>query len=127
MKNVLVGVTRHKSGDRLIHYGKEVADGTGGDLFVVHVMKYPLTELTKKSAEVLEYLHTRAAECNTTLNLIRSTNSVATLVSLVDRLDIGTLVIGETRKDKPYEDTIQAFLDILCEDCSVIIVPRADT
>lgn len=126
MKNVLVGVTRQRASDRLISYGKELVDGTEGRLFVVHVMKYPLTELTPKNAETLEYLHGRAAECEANLMMVRSGNTVATLVSMVERLDIKTVVIGQTRQDKPYENTIHGFLDILQNDCRVVIVPRED-
>lgn len=126
MKNVLVGVTRQRASDRLISYGRELVEGTGGNLFVVHVMGYPLTELSQRSAEVLEYLQEKATECDVNLTMVRSNNTVATLVSMVNRLEIGAVVIGETRQDKPFERTIHGLLDILQEECQVIIVPRKE-
>ena len=43
-----------------------------------------------------------------------------------DKRNIKTVVIGQTRQDKPYENTIHGFLDILQNDCRVVIVPRED-
>jgi hypothetical protein len=89
MKNVLVCVTGQRSCARLISYGKELIDGDGGNMMVVHIAGYELSKLAEGDlAENLEFLHRCAVEHECNLTIIRSDNVVATMVSLINKFDI---------------------------------------
>ena len=125
MKHVLVCVTGQRSCDRLISYGKELIEGDGGDMMVVHIAGYDLSELARGDlAENLEYLHRCAVEHEANLTIIRSDNVVATMVSLINKFDITRIVIGETRKAKVEDSTTSAFEELPHKDVQIIIVPE---
>lgn len=125
MKNVLVCVTQQKACERLIRYGKELVDGSGGELMVVHIAEYDLAKLAESvDAESLEYLYQKALQYGANLTLVRSGNVPATLVSLIDKNDISIIVMGQTRKNNEEDSTTQAFKGMLHEDVEVIIVPE---
>lgn len=127
MKNVLVCVTGQKSCARLISYGKELIEGDGGNMMVVHIAGYDLSELAKgELAANLESLHRCAVEHDANLTIIRSDNVVATMVSLINRYDIHRIVLGETRKATEEESTTSAFKDLLHDDVQIIIVPEEE-
>ena len=127
MKNILVCVTQQKSCDRLIRYGRELADGSDGDLMVVHIAQYDLSKLgASEDAESLEYLYQKALEYGANLTLVRSGNVPATLISLIDKNDISTIVMGQTRHAHEEDSTIEAFKKMLHEDVNVIVVPEEE-
>lgn len=127
MGNILVCVTQQKTCERLIRYGKELADGSGGDLMVVHIAQYDLSKLAEEDyAESLEYLYQKALEYGANLTLIRSGNVPATLASMINKNEVSTVVMGETRKETDEESTTHAFTEILHEDAQVIVVPEEE-
>ena len=127
MKNVLVCVTGQRSCARLISYGKELIDGDGGNMMVVHIAGYELSKLAEgELAENLEFLHTCAVEHECNLTIIRSDNVVATMVSLINKFDIQRIVLGETRKPDEKDSTTNAFKDLLHDDVQIIVVPEEE-
>lgn len=127
MKNVLVCVTQQKACERLIRYGKELVDGSGGELMVVHIAEYDLAKLGESvDAASLEYLYQKALQYGANLTLVRSGNVPATLVSLIDKNNISIVVMGQTRKDNEEDSTTQAFNGMLHEDVEVIVVPEEE-
>ncbi len=127
MKNVLVCVTGQRSCARLISYGKELIDGDGGNMMVVHIAGYELSKLAEGDlAENLEFLHRCAVEHECNLTIIRSDNVVATMVSLINKFDIQRIVLGETRKTNEKDSTTNAFKDLLHDDVQIIVVPEEE-
>ena len=127
MKNVLVCVTGQRSCARLISYGKELIEGDGGNMMVVHIAGYELSKLAEgELAENLEFLHTCAVEHECNLTIIRSDNVVATMVSLINKFDIQRIVLGETRKPDEKDSTTSAFRDLLHDDVQIIVVPEEE-
>ena len=127
MKNVLVCVTGQRSCERLISYGKELIDGDGGNMMVVHIAGYEFSKLAEGDlAENLEFLHRCAVEHECNLTIIRSDNVVATMVSLINKFDIQRIVLGETRKTNEKDSTTNAFKDLLHDDVQIIVVPEEE-
>ncbi len=127
MKNVLVCVTGQRSCARLISYGKELIEGDGGNMMVVHIAGYELSKLAEgELAENLEFLHRCAVEHECNLTIIRSDNVVATMVSLINKFDIQRIVLGETRKTNEKDSTTNAFKDLLHDDVQIIVVPEEE-
>ena len=127
MKNVLVCVTGQRSCARLISYGKELIEGDGGNMMVVHIAGYELSKLAEGDlAENLEFLHRCAVEHECNLTIIRSDNVVATMVSLINKFDIQRIVLGETRKTNEKDSTTSAFRDLLHDDVQIIVVPEEE-
>jgi K+-sensing histidine kinase KdpD len=127
MKNVLVCVTEQKTCERLIRYGKELVEGCDGEMIVVHIAQYPLSELAgSDAADSLEYLYQKALEYNSNFILVRSGNVPATLASMISKNSISKIVMGETRKTDEEESTINAFEGFLHDDVEVIVVPEEE-
>lgn len=124
MKNVLVCVTQQRSCERLIRYGKELVDGTNGELVVLHIAQYDLTLLGEtKDAESLEYLYQKSVEYGAIFMLVRSGNVPATLASMIKKQHVSIVVMGETRHSKEEDSTTTSFKDMLHENVEVIVVP----
>ena len=127
MINVLVCVTQQKTCDRLIRYGRELVEGCGGELMVVHIAQYDLSKLAENDdAASLEYLYQKALEYGTNLMIIRSGNVAATLISLIERNNISKIVMGMTRHADEKDGTTEAFKSMLHEDVQVIVVPEEE-
>lgn len=127
MKNVLVCVTTQKSCKRLIRYGRELAEGCGGELMVVHIAEYELSKLKDPEvADNLEYLYRKALEYGTNLFIVRSGNVAATLISLTTKNNISKIVMGQTRHRDEKDSTTEAFRDMLHEEVEVIVVPEEE-
>ena len=131
MKNVLVCVTQQKACERLIRYGRELVEGSDGELMVVHIAQYDLSKLAENhDAESLEYLYQKSLEYGANLTLVRSGNVPATLASMINKNNISIIVMGETRKIHEEDSTTTAFKNMLHDDVQVIVVPEdedADT
>ena len=61
MNNVLVCVTQQQTCDRLITYGRKLADENGGDLMIIHIDSYEFKYLAgSDDGEALEYLYQKS-------------------------------------------------------------------
>ena len=126
MKNVLVCVTKQKSCDRLIRYGRELADGEGGELFIVHIAHYAFKILgQEEESDALEYLYQKSLEYGANLTIVRSNNVLATLVSLVGKHNISKVVLGESREPKE-KSMVEGFRQMVGDRVLLIIVPPED-
>ncbi|MGI6722198.1 MAG: universal stress protein [Anaerovoracaceae bacterium] len=126
MRNVLVCVTQQKTCDRLIRYGKELAEGEGGDLYIVHVAHYELSKLGhNKETEALEYLYKKSVEYGAYFTVVRSNNVLATLASMVGKHDVSKVVIGESKSDDDVK-LADDFKKMVGKAATLIIVPEED-
>lgn len=124
MKNVLVCVTQQKTCDRLIRYGKELAEGEGGELFIVHIASYEFKFLGHaEEGDALEYLYQKSLEYGANLTVVRSNNVLATLVSMVEKNHISKVVLGESREDSVSTNMVEGFKKMINGEVEVITVP----
>ncbi|MGI6736582.1 MAG: universal stress protein [Anaerovoracaceae bacterium] len=128
MKNVLVCVTQQKTCDRLIRYGKELAEGEGGELFIVHIASYDLKFLGQsEDGDALEYLYQKSLEYGANLTVVRSNKVLATLSSMIDKNDISKVVMGESREKEKNRNKAASFEQMLRGRAQLIIVlPEED-
>ncbi|MEE1169148.1 MAG: universal stress protein [Anaerovoracaceae bacterium] len=125
MNNILVCVTQQKKCERLIKYGKELAEGSGGEMIVVHIAQYSLDQLADSdAAESLEYLYQKAVQYDSNFIIVRSGNVPATLASMIAKNNVTKIVMGQTRKADINNSTINAFEGFLHDDVEVIVVPE---
>ena len=127
MNNVLVCVTSQRTCDRLIEYGKELADGMDGDLIVANFIQSKFTELNLNGrAEVLEYLYQKCLEVGVNLIMIRSNNSLAAMISLTGRVFASHVVLGESHENQK-NSVVEQFKDMMDGEIEVIEVPLDDS
>lgn len=114
MGNIMVCVTTQRTCDRLIRYGYDCVEKSGGELFIIHVAPYEFKFLNgDKDGEALEYLYERAIAYGANLTVVRSNNVIDTLVDLVEKNNIYKLVVGEAKEEKEEGHSQNGFLDSL--------------
>lgn len=127
MDNVLVCVTQQQTCDRLIRYGRELADGEEGELLIVHIASYEFKYLAASDdGEALEYLYQKSLEYGANLTVVRSNNVLATLISLVEKNDISRVVMGVHRKSDSGSDMTTQFKEMIGDRAELIVVPEED-
>lgn len=127
MKNVLVCVTQQKTCDRLIRYGKELVEGEGGELFIVHIAHYEFKFLGQsEEGEALEYLYQKSLEYGANLTVVRSNNVLATLASMVEKNRISKIVLGESREASINTNMVEGLRKIINGAAEIITVEPSD-
>ncbi len=127
MDNVLVCVTQQQTCDRLIRYGRELADGEEGELLIVHIASYEFKYLAASDdGEALEYLYQKSLEYGANLTVVRSNNVLATLISLVEKNDISRVGMGVHRKSDSGSDMTTQFKEMIGDRAELIVVPEED-
>lgn len=124
MNNIMVCVTQQKSCDRLIKYGSEMQEASSqkGELHIIHIAHYDFKFMGQsEEGEALEYLYQKALEYNANLTVVRSNNIVQTLIELVEKNKIKTVVMGESRQTKNAENMVKAITKKLEEKDIVLI------
>lgn len=128
MNNVLVCVTQQQTCDRLITYGRKLADENGGDLMIIHIASYEFKYLAgSDDGEALEYLYQKSLEYGANLTVIRSNNVLATLASQVEKNDIGKVVMGVHREGDNGSDMTRELKAMIGGDVELITVPEEET
>jgi len=105
-KNVMVCVTQQKTCERLIRKGAEIRDLHGGRLLVVHVTPTALQVMGNYSQpEALDYLYEVSKAMDAEMTVIRSTETIKTLVEFCRINQVATVVMGESLRPSK-ENTI---------------------
>lgn len=128
MNNVLVCVTKQQTCDRLIRYGRELADSEeDGELLIVHIASYEFKYLAgSDDGEALEYLYQKSLEYGANLTVVRSNNVLATLASLVEKNDISKVVMGVHRKNDSGSDVTARFKEMIGDKVELYAVPEEE-
>ena len=126
MKNVMVCVTKQKTCQRLIDYGKSLITDDADQLFVIHVSgKRDQILGSSKEGEALEFLYEKAKEAGASLTVENSDDVLRTLVDIVEKNDINEVVVGQTGKKKALDGFIGAFRKALNGKAELTIVPSS--
>jgi len=105
-KNVMVCVTQQKTCERLIRKGADIRDQQGGRLLVVHVTPTTLQVLGNYSQpDALDYLYEISKSMDAEMTVIRSTETVKTIVDFCRENHVVTVVMGESLRPS-RENTI---------------------
>jgi len=123
-KNVMVCVTQQKTCERLIRKGAEIRDAQGGRLLVVHVTPTSLKVLGNYSQpEALDYLFEISKSMDAEMTVIRSTETVKTLVDFCRDHDVVTVVMGESLRPSRENTIIDELGQKMGKRTEIKIVP----
>ncbi|MDO4860511.1 MAG: universal stress protein UspA [Bacillota bacterium] len=124
MSNVMVCVTQQKTCDRLIERGSLLTGSKKDELFVIHVTPKSFGAMSSsEEGAALDYLYEKAMEYGASLTVVRSEDILKTLLDLVDKHRIETVVLGETGNVSSSEGLIKEFEDKVSGRAEVVIVP----
>ncbi len=97
MGNIMVCVTKQKTCQRLIDYGKSLQRSGGEQIFVIHIAPENENFLSSsKEGEALEFLYEKAKEAGAQLTVERSQDAIGTLAKLAEKNGADRVVVGES-------------------------------
>ncbi len=100
MNNIMVCVTKQKTCQRLIDYGKSLKTSEEDQLFVIHVAGENEKFLgNTEEGEALEFLYEKAREAGAALTVEKSSDVIKTLVEIADKNQVSRVVVGESGRD----------------------------
>ncbi|HWQ78302.1 MAG TPA: universal stress protein [Anaerovoracaceae bacterium] len=124
MKNVMVCVTQQRTCDRLIQYGHEFLGNEKGELFIIHVAHYQIKFLgSPKEGEALEYLYEKALEYGANLTVVRSSDVIETLNSLVEKNKINYIIVGESGEAEVKSNMVEQLRKKVKRKAEIIVIP----
>lgn len=95
METIMVCVTKQKTCQRLIDYGKGLMTSPEDSMHIIHVAESDYNFLgDTEEHRALEYLYEKAREAGAELTVLKSDDVVGTLVQIVEQNDITKVVAG---------------------------------
>ena len=99
-KNILVCITQQKTCERLIRKAADLRNESGGDLFVIHVVRNDLNFLDNaREGEALEYLFGISKSVGASLSVLKSDEIVSTVAAFAAENRIDCIIIGDSSTD----------------------------
>lgn len=124
MKNIMVCVTRQKTCDRLIKYGRELLEGEQGELLIIHVARSQYKFLGgAEDGAALDYLYEKAKEYGASLTVLKSDDVLETLTAQVRKNNVNIVVIGESREGGAPSNMVAKLKEQLANDASLLVIP----
>lgn len=124
MKNIMVCVTKQKTCQRLIDYGRSLISSGEDQLFVIHVAKEQDNILgSREEGEALEFLYEKAKEAGAALTVEKSEDVMKALVQIVERNDITHVIAGESGEAEAAGGFLRHFEEKLCGKAHLVVVP----
>lgn len=113
-KNILVCITQQKTCERLIREAAELRNESGGNLFVIHVVRNNLNFLdSAREGEALEYLFGISKSVGASLAVLKSDEIASTVAAFAGENRIDCIIIGDSpsdRKDNPFKTELERHL-----------------
>ncbi len=126
MNNIMVCVTKQKTCERLINYGKAHRASEEDQLFVIHVAEDTGHFLgNSQEGDALEFLYEKAREAGATLTVEKSGDVIGTLVEIVDRHGITEVIAGQSGDPDDADSFIHRFEKRLSGKARLTVVPAA--
>lgn len=95
MNNIMVCVTKQKTCQRLIDYGKGLMTGADDSIHIIHVAENDYNFLgNTEEGSALEFLYEKAREIGAELTVLKSDNVIETLIDLARENDITKVIAG---------------------------------
>lgn len=124
MENIMVCVTKQKTCQRLIDFGKKLRTNDDDQLFIIHVAHTDFNFLgNSKENEALEFLYSKAMEVGANLTVEKSNNVLETLVKLVVDNKIDKIIVGESGEEQGPVSFLNMFDKKLNGRAELIEVP----
>lgn len=97
MNNIMVCVTRQKTCQRLIDYGRTLMESEEDRLFVIHVARENENFLgNREEGEALEFLYEKAREAGASLTVERSSDVLKALTDIAEKNGVTKVVAGQS-------------------------------
>jgi K+-sensing histidine kinase KdpD len=124
MKNVMVCVTQQRTCDRLIKYGRDLLDGEGGELLVIHVAHSQYKFLgNSQEGEALDYLYEKAKEYGAGLTVLKSDDVLRTLTEQARKNHVDIVVMGESREGGAPSNMVAKLEEQLADGTTLLEIP----
>ena len=124
MNNIMVCVTKQKTCELLINYGKKLKSSDEDQLFVIHVAEDKYHFLgSEKEGEALEFLYEKAKEAGASLTVEKSEDVIGTLIDIVDRHQITEVIAGQSGDPEGEDGFLRRFQRSLSGKARLIVVP----
>lgn len=124
MKNIMVCVTKQKTCQRLIDYGKELAVDDDDQLFVIHVSGNRDQILgSTEEGEALEFLYEKAKEAGASLTVEKSDDVLRTLTDIVKKNQITDVIVGQSGEKLVLDGFLSSFRKKLKGRARLTVLP----
>lgn len=124
MENIMVCVTKQRTCQRLIDYGKTLMS-VDDTIHIIHVAGSDYNFLgDSEENKALEFLYEKAREVGANLTVLKSDDTISTLCSLAKQNEITKMVVGASGEAAESASSFLEELRIrLDEAVELIIVP----
>ena len=120
----MVCVTKQKTCQRLIDYGKKLKKSDDDQLFVIHIAKSDDSFLdNSEKGEALEFLYEKARDAGASLTVEKSDDVMKTLIDIVDRNGITEVITGQSGEKEGRDSFLDRFNEYLAGKAELIVVP----
>lgn len=124
MNNIMVCVTKQKTCQRLIDYGKKLRKSDDDQLFVIHIANSDDSFLdNSEEGEALEFLYEKARDAGASLTVEKSDDVMKTLIDIVDRNGITEVITGQSGEKEGRDSFLDRFNEYLAGKAELIVVP----
>lgn len=124
MSNIMVCVTKQKTCQRLIDYGRNNMKD-GDSLFVVHVSGSDYNFLgNSEDGKALDFLYEKAREAGASLTVYKSDDILGTLLKTIDENNITDVIVGQTGSQKVAAGFLEKLSKALKGKAQLEIVPN---
>lgn len=124
MNNIMVCVTKQKTCQRLIDYGKALKKSDDDQLFVIHVAKSDDSFLdNSQEGEALEFLYEKAREAGASLTVEKSDDVMKALIDIVDKNGITEIITGQSGEKEEANSFLDRFRKGIEGKAKLIVVP----
>lgn len=124
MSNIMVCVTKQKTCQRLIDYGKKLRTSDEDQLFVIHVAKSDDSFLdNSEEGAALEFLYEKARDAGASLTVEKSDDVMKTLIDIVDKNEITEIITGQSGEKEEKDSFLDRLSKGLDGKAKLIVVP----
>ena len=124
METIMVCVTKQKTCQRLIDYGKGLMKSADDSIHIIHVANTDYNFLgDTEEHRALEYLYEKAREAGAELTVLKSDDVVGTLGQLVEQNDITKVVVGAANEIDVASGFIYRLRLRLAGKADLVVVP----
>jgi K+-sensing histidine kinase KdpD len=126
MENIMVCVTKQRTCQRLIDYGKNFIKDDRDTMHIIHVADKDYNFLgDSEENRALEFLYEKAREAGAELTVLKSDDVIGTLAGLVKDNEVTKVIVGASG-DKTDDSGFISKLRLLIGESADLIVLASD-
>lgn len=127
MSRIMVCVTKQKTCQRLIDYGKSLMTSEDDTMHIIHVTGLDYTFLDdSEDGRALDYLYEKAREAGAELLVLKSDDVLETLTDIVKDNKIDKVVVGSSHEAKGFDGFIDNLRNEIKGSATVYVCESAD-